>query len=61
MACGVLLPRQINDCSEVSLALRRLSVQSLSLGKEVYNKTKLRGLSPNANYTDRAAAAVRRS
>ena len=24
-------------------------------------KTKLRGLSPRANYTDRAAAAVRRS
>jgi len=25
------------------------------------NKTKLRGLSPHANYTDRAAAAGRRS
>jgi len=26
-----------------------------------YTKTKLRGLSPHANYTDRAAAAGRRS
>ena len=26
-----------------------------------YNKTKLRGLSPRTNYTDRAAAAGRRS
>ena len=26
-----------------------------------YTKTKLRGLSPQANYTDRAAAAGRRS
>jgi len=30
-------------------------------GVKVTSKTKLRGLSPHANYTDRAAAAGRRS
>jgi hypothetical protein len=44
-------------------------VVTVEIGKEIifkiyvciYIKTKLRGLSPRANYTDRAAAAVRRS
>jgi len=39
----------------------RVSMKGLYTNTQLKLKTKLRGLSPHANYTDRAAAAGRRS
>jgi len=55
----MVLRRQINfDTNQKATAIDCLATCAL---KGVGRATKLRGLSPHANYTDRAAAAGRRS
>ena len=58
--CGKSRPHRIRspDRTARSQSLYRLSYPAHIL---IYLKKKLRGLSPRANYTDRAAAAGRRS
>jgi hypothetical protein len=56
-------PNKLLKCISESLTLTNYVsdiLQSLDIGL-LTTKTKLRGLSPRANYTDRAAAAGRRS
>ena len=69
---GEISPTRCNNCVFYSQwlystcfgwqeALRRTTRQRLPTTPQRYNYFKLRGLSPRANYTDRAAAAGRRS
>jgi hypothetical protein len=52
-------PLQVNACNESKAA--RFLPQRLVADEEKKTETKLRGLSPQSNYTDRATAACRRT
>jgi hypothetical protein len=57
------LPTQLSNPQKHSIPLGRstLSDKTDLSGSYITDKTKLRGLSPRANYTDRATATYRRS